>query len=164
MSLIDQWHIQYRIWGYQRLESEPVRGVGAFYYIVKYLLKNLDSKAGDKWSRIDAAYKNEGRLYRFSRGIGNYGNERWRYLVKIWIEKNKGKLPPNWIQLPILGKMEKIYIPKDEYVRTCKKYGIRFTPQVVIKSKAAEFDKDQVKYETSFWEKIWHAEEEKEDK
>lgn len=137
LPIQQQWELQHQKWGLGRYQSEPIRSPAGFNYVAKYMVKNLTNEETGKWSRYDGQYQNDGRLFTYSQRpmLGYPGIERWKYLIKqldaynIW--KKTGKLPPNYFNGHIFGRLKKLYVPSDVYKKTCKNIGISFTSKNV---------------------------------
>lgn len=135
MSLYDQWHLLWSTWGMGRLESVPIRVSGGFWYVAKYITKNLtnDPEKAQNWNRRAGMHNRKGRLYSWSNRpkLGNSGINRWKELIKDW--DSVDQLPPNNFQFPMFGKLHKVFIPKDEFNRTVKEMGYIYHPLGIVR-------------------------------
>lgn len=153
MSLLDAWAIQHKTWGLGRLESQPIKSVGGFYYVAKYMSKNYTSDTNAKWDRREGKYINPGRLYTWSNKpvLGQPGLTRWNEIIEIWTKQFDG-IPPNWLNMNIFGKMKKVYIPKDAYMRKMRDLGISLVPgQKGFRGLPADIDVDEIDLEIASW-------------
>lgn len=132
MNSIELWSILRKEWYYQRIEVQPIRSIGGFYYTAKYITKNLspDGERGD-WNRRLGMYEKKGRLFTWSQKpmLGTKGLDRYKLLIDKFHEKYPKSLPPNYFNTPIFGKMERVYIPSDAYKRIVKEKGLTLIPE-----------------------------------
>lgn len=124
--------ILHESWKHGILTSDPIRSPGGYYYVSKYITKNMFIKnetgeidANAKWSRKEKNYRLPGRIYTWSNkpSLGHDGIERWKYLTRAWNGQYEG-LPPNWFNMSLLGQMQKVYVPSDTYKIHMKELGI----------------------------------------
>lgn len=132
MEVKRAWEIQHKEWKAGRYQSEPIRKTGGFWYVAKYISKNLIKNSqkpseGAKYNRLFGNMENPGRLYTWSNKprLGDAGLSRWEYLAKKQIDR--GVVPPSYINLPILGNLHKCWIPRDTYFKYLRENGIVFT-------------------------------------
>lgn len=155
LNINQQWKILFETWGAGRLECSHVRSSSAFFYTTKYILKNLSSEGNKhEWSRYDGKFVKKGRLYTWSQKpmLGTAGYERWKEITDIWIENYPGQLPPNWFNMVVLGKLQKVYVTRSMYVNHIQKnHGISLSP--VQDSKVAPLDitKQELEREITKW-------------
>lgn len=142
--LVDMWRPMWETWKYGALQSDPIRSVGGFYYVGKYITKNIWQDQGtgeiDQNAKLNkhGEWKNPGRLYTWSNkpAFGQPGIDRWTSLAEKWIQTNS-EPPVNWFNMHLLGGLHKVYVPKDTYVRFCKENGIELHKEIDLNQ---EFD------------------------
>lgn len=115
LSWTDQFFTLLNTWGKGAIKMRVVRSPGAFHYVAKYLvkdlLKNVDYTTGEFSSRRPYTYSNRPV-------IGYKGIQRWKELSDKMFHVEH--LPPNWFNMPFMGKLEKAYIPSDDWKRYVK--------------------------------------------
>lgn len=134
MNLYASWDLQHKTWGLGRLESDPIRTAAGFYYVAKYIAKGIihndrtKRPEGAVWDRRIGQWVEPNRLYRWSNKpvIGATGLDRWRFVTRAHLYNGNRGLPSNYINMYLLGKLTRVYIPKDQYVKWIKHLGFSF--------------------------------------
>lgn len=132
--------IVHNAWGNGAIKWSQSRSTGSLFYTSKYLLKDLGEHIDQKTGEIKNC-----RNYTWSNkpALGSEGIKRWQYVVSqahLLNNYNLQNLPPNWINIPIFGKLEKAYIPSRQYIKFCQdKLNIDFHPEIEYK-----IDTDQI--------------------
>lgn len=150
-----KWELLYETWGAGRLEAQEIRSPGAFFYTAKYIVKNItEKKPGSVWSRREGQYIDAGRLYTWSNkpALGTDGIDRWKYLTeKMYVE---GIPPPGWFNMMLLGKLRKVYIPRQTYVKHVQKtLGLNLNKHIkVFKGRAADINIKEIDQEILSWQ------------
>lgn len=105
------------VWGKGIVDAQKLRSSSGFGYLTKYMVKDL-SKEGQ-------------RNYQWSMKLGEPGIEYWKkslyHAYEEGVKFSLDNLPPNKMLVPLMGKLEDVYIPKDTYVAFCKLLGVDFT-------------------------------------
>lgn len=164
LTILEQWRIFWKTWNYQRIEVQYLRSAAGFYYVAKYITKNLTSENYEDsvYSRTEGCYVNKGKLYTYSQQpmLGCPGMERWEHLAARFNRKYPNVLPPNYFQAPILGKIQTLYIPSDAYKRFCKEQlKLSFTDAKEYTGRKADITPEEVDELIEQWQKDIQKEE-----
>lgn len=113
----DNFWTLYNAWNKGGIKLRYVQSPGAFHYTSKYIIKDLipdtDILTGEYTKHRNYTFSNNPRM-------GYPGINRWRQLV----EKFHVEHPPNWFNMPFLGKLEKAYVPSDVWLSWVKENGL----------------------------------------
>ena len=117
MSMRRAHKILESVWTHGIVDMQPLRGPAGLNYVTKYLVKDLseEKQRNYQWSQKPM--------------LGKAGLQQWESVIHhyhIQIPYSINNLPPNYIDLPILGEISRCYIPKSNYIAFCKALGISF--------------------------------------
>jgi len=116
--------ILHDVWKNGIVDVQQVRSAKALSYVTKYIVKSLSQE--------------KQRSYQWSQKpmLGNAGMEYWKKAMYDLYEDGRqwsiDDLPPNKMYVPILGKLDTVYIPRGQYVAFCKDMGVNFKPDDLI--------------------------------
>lgn len=105
------------VWGHGRIDMQILRSAGGLKYVTKYLVKDLaEGSRNYQWSQKPM--------------LGAAGLREWERIIHHYheqgVEFSRDNLPPNYLDLPFYGEIDRVYIPSSAYMRFCKAIGIDF--------------------------------------
>lgn len=149
-----------RSWSKGIVDVSQVRSAAGLAYTTKYiskdLLEDIDRETG---------FVKKHRNYSWSNNpaFGNSGIQHWIKQVKhyhLQVRFNKDYLPPGSLIIPILGSLQRVWIPLSTYIKVCKEHlGIEFTQEEISDSYEENINRILTNDETSIVSRQKRAEE-----